>query len=178
MTLDGFCDHTAIDPDEQIHEHYADLLSGAGVILYGRITYGLMQYWQALLENPSGEKSTDDFAVAIDQVPKIVFSHQLEDTGWNSAKLAGQTLEATVLELRKQSGAPIFVGSRSLILQLLKLNLIDEYQLCVHPVIAGQGLPLFENTDRTTYKLLKTKVFDSGAIVLYYEPVNVKPIHS
>jgi dihydrofolate reductase len=170
MTLDGFCDHTAITPDEQIHEHYSDLLDSAGVILYGRITYELMQYWQTMLKNPSGEKTMDDFAAAIDKVPKIVFSKNLKNTGWDSAKLASQPLEETVLELKKQSGAPIFVGSRSLIIQLMKLNLIDEYQLCVHPVIVGKGLPLFENVnDRKTFKLLKTKTFDSGAIILYYE---------
>lgn len=67
MTLDGFCDHTVIIPDEEIHQHYAELLDNAGVVLYGRITYQLMQYWQTLLINPSGEKSMDDFAVAIDK---------------------------------------------------------------------------------------------------------------
>jgi len=78
MTLDGFCDHTAISPDEEIHQHYADLLDSADVILYGRITYQLMQFWQPLITNPSGEKSMDDFALAIDKIPKIVFSHTLE----------------------------------------------------------------------------------------------------
>ncbi|MCZ7615761.1 MAG: hypothetical protein M5T52_19985 [Ignavibacteriaceae bacterium] len=63
MTLDGFCDHTAIIPDEEIHQHYADLLSNADAVLYGRITYQLMQFWQTLIKNPSGEKSMDDFAV-------------------------------------------------------------------------------------------------------------------
>ena len=86
MTIDGFCDHTAISADEEIHRHYADLIDRGDVVLYGRITYQLMQYWQTLLKNPSGEKSMDDFAVAIDKIPKIVFSHTLKNTGWNSAK--------------------------------------------------------------------------------------------
>jgi dihydrofolate reductase len=77
MTLDGFCDHTVIIPDEEIHQHYADLLGNADGVLYGRITYQLMQFWQNLIKNPSGEKSMDDFAMAIDRVPKIVFSHTL-----------------------------------------------------------------------------------------------------
>lgn len=80
MTLDGFCDHTAVAPDEEIHQHYAELLDNGGAILYGRITYQLMQYWQPLIKNPSGEKSMDDFAVAIDKVPKIVFSRTLKNT--------------------------------------------------------------------------------------------------
>ena len=72
MTLDGFCDHTVIIPDEEIHQHYADLLDNADVVLYGRITYQLMEYWRTLKENPSGEKSMDDFAIAIDKIPKTI----------------------------------------------------------------------------------------------------------
>lgn len=170
MTLDGFCDHTAIDADEEIHQHYSDLLNEGGVILYGRTTYQLMQFWQTLLQQPSGEPSMDDFAKAIDRVSKIVFSHTLKTTGWNSATLSTQSLEASALALKQQSGKDIFVGSRSLILQLMRLQLIDELQLCIHPVVAGSGLPLFENiSDRTVLTLTKTKTFQGGAVVLYYE---------
>ena len=178
MTIDGFCDHTAMITDEEIHQHYTELLSDADAILYGRITYQLMKYWQPLIKNPSGEKSMDDFAIAIDKIPKIVFSHKLKNAdpiaiGWDSAKLSNRPIEEEVLELKQQSGKNIFVGSRSLIIQLMKLNLIDEYQLCVHPVIAGTGLPLFENiNDRTILKLIKTKTFSGGAVTLYYEPKN------
>src|SRR3954467_7006385 len=139
MTLDGFCDHTAIIPDEEIHQHYKELLSDADAVLYGRITYQLMEFWQTLVKNPSGEKSIDDFAMAMDKIPKIVFSHTLKNVEWESAKLANRSLEEEVLELKQQSGKDIFVGSRSLIIQLMKLNLIDEFQLCVHPVVAGSG---------------------------------------
>jgi len=176
MTLDGFCDHTILLPDEEIHQHYTELLSDADAILYGRITYQLMEYWQTLVKNPSGEKSMDDFAMAIDKIPKIVFSHKLKNTEWDSAKLSNQPIEEEVLELkqsRESRNKNIFVGSRSLIIQLMKLNLIDEYQLCIHPVIAGTGLPLFENiNDRTILKLIKTKTFSGGAVILYYEPKN------
>ncbi len=182
MTIDGICDHTVIIPDEEIHQHYADLLSNADAVLYGRITYQLMQYWQNLVKNPSGEKSMDDFAMVMDKIPKIVFSRTLKNTEWESAKLANRDLEDEALELRQSRPASggsgskdIFVGSRSLIIQLMELNLIDEYQLCVHPVIAGSGLPLFENiNDRTIFKLIKTKTFSGGAITLYYEPTNKK----
>ena len=170
MTIDGYCDHTAVDPDEKIHQHYEDLLNNAGGILYGRVTYQLMQYWQDLLKHPSGEKSMDHFAIAIDRVPKIVFSRTLKDTGWESARLASQGLEEEVSELRQQSGKDIFVGSPGLIVALTEAGLIDEYQLCVHPMIVGKGLPLFKNISKTVgLKLSKTKSFDSGAIVLYYE---------
>ena len=173
MTLDGFCDHTAGVPDVEVHQHYTDLLSNADKIVYGRITYQLMEYWRTLLENPSDEKSMNDFAIAIDKISKIVFSHTLKNVEWESAKLATRDIEKEVLELKQQSGKDILVGSRSLIIQLMKLNLLDEYQLCIHPVIAGTGLPLFENIkDRTVLKLIKTKTFSGGAVTLYYVPAN------
>lgn len=177
MTLDGFCDHTAITPDEEVHQHYTNLLHDGDAILYGRITYELMQFWQALIKNPSGEKSMDDFAMAIDKIPKLVFSHTLKNEdpsaiGWESAKLANRSLEEEVLELRQKPGKDIFVGSRSLIIQLMNLRLIDQLQLCVHPVVAGNGLPLFEDiSDSITLKLTKTKTFRGGGVILYYEPV-------
>ncbi len=129
-----------------------------------------MQFWQSLLKNPSGEKSMDDFAVAIDNIPKIVFSNTLKDTEWESATLSNRTIHEVVLELKQQSGKAIFIGSRSIIIQLMNLNLIDEYQFMVHPGVAGSGLPLFENiNDRTILKLIKTKTFTGGAVTLYYE---------
>ena len=171
MTLDGYCDHTAIDPDEEIHDHYADLLASADTILYGRKTYRLMQFWKTLVDHPSGEKSMDDFAVAMDKLPKVVFSRSILDTGWDSASLATKSLEATVKELKEQSGRDILVGSRSIIMQLLEQKLIDEFQLCIHPVVAGGGLPLFENLeDRTVMKLVTSRAFTGGAVLLCYEP--------
>src|SRR6187549_3385344 len=178
MTLDGSCDHTAGIPDDEVHQHYTDLLSNADTILYGRITYQLMEYWRTLLEDPSDKKSMNDFAIAINKIPKIVFSHTLKNVDWESATLANRDIEEEVLDLkqsRDRGSKDILVGSRSLIIQLMKLNLIDEYQLCIHPVIAGTGLPLFENIkDRTVLKLIKTKTFSGGAVTLYYKPTNEK----
>jgi dihydrofolate reductase len=172
MTVDGFCDHTAGIADEELHNHYSDLLDGAGTILYGRITYQLMQYWQEVLKNPTGKRSMDRFAEVIDRIPKVVFSHTLKETGWDTARLAGRDLKEEVLKLRQKEGKDILVGSPGLIVSLTQLRLIDEYQLCIHPVIIGKGLPLFKHiTEKIMLKLLKTKIFGSGAIVLYYEPI-------
>ena len=171
MTLDGFCDHTAGIPDEEIHQHYTELLKQGDAILYGRTTYQLMEFWRTLLENPSEDKSMNDFAQVINKIPKIVFSRTLKNVDWKSAAIAKRDLKEEVLELKQQSGKDILIGSRSLIIQLMKLNLINEYQLCIHPVVAGNGLPLFENiNDRTILKLIKTKTFGGGAVTLYYEP--------
>jgi dihydrofolate reductase len=171
MTLDGICDHTAGIPDEDLHHHYERLLHTSGVILYGRITYQLMQFWQTLLKKPSGQQSMDDFALAIDKIPKIVFSHTLKSTGWHSAQLATNELAKEVIELKQQPGKDILVGSRSLIIQLLNLNMLDEFQVCIHPLIEGKGLPLFDKCkDRKFFNLVNTKKFNSGAIALYYQP--------
>lgn len=179
MTVDGYCDHTAIDPDEEIHRYYTDLVNSAGVMLYGRITYQLMEYWRPFIKAPSGNKAMDDFALAMNKVPKIVFSHTLKDTGWDSAQLASRPLAEEVAALKQQPGKDIFVGSPGLIAALTQLHLVDEYQLCVHPVIVGQGLPLFRNiSERTVLKLLTTRTFGSGAIILYYEPAkNEENVH-
>lgn len=171
MTLDGVCDHTAGIPDAEIHQHYTELLGQGGAILYGRTTYQLMEFWRTLLENPSKEKSMNDFATAIDKIPKIVFSRTIKSVDWESATLAKRDLEDEVSELRKQPGKNIFVGSRSLIIQLMKLNLIDEFQLCIHPMVEGKGLPLFEDiNDRIIFKLVRNKTFNNGAVILYYQP--------
>ena len=175
MTLDGVCDHTAGVADEGLHQHYADLLNNAGVILYGRTTYQLMQFWQTLLQNPSGNKSMDGFALSINKIQKIVFSNTLKETGWETAALAKRPLSEEVLQ-RKQSrdgaGKDMLVGSRSLIIQLLNSKLIDELQICIHPVIEGKGLLLFDQiTDSIMLNLIKTKPLSSGATVFYYEPI-------
>jgi dihydrofolate reductase len=170
MTLDGFCDHTAGIADEEIHEHYTELLNSAGTVLYGRITFQLMEYWVSVLKNPTGVKSMDDFAVAIDNIPKIVFSRTLKNLEWKTARLATRDIREEVLELKQQAGKDILVGSPSLIVALTQLDLIDEYQLGVQPTVLGSGLPLFKNIkDRIDLKLVKTKTFSCGAIILYYK---------
>lgn len=172
MTLDGICDHTAGGGGDEMLEHYTELLNNSGAILYGRITYGLMEYWRTFIETPSGNKAVDDFAVAMNTIPKIVFSHTLNDVDWETATLAPRSVKEEVLALKQQSGKDILVGSPSMIVACLNLNLVDEYQLCILPVIAGKGLPLFKNVDDSVnLKLLKTKTFNSGVVTFYYEPV-------
>jgi dihydrofolate reductase len=172
MTLDGFCDHTAAIADDELHEHYNQLLSTADTILWGRTTYQLMEsYWPAIVKNPTGNKPTDEFAVLIDNISKIVYSRTLKDVDWKNTKLKKEVIKEEILELKRQAGKNILVGSPGLIAAVTPLDLIDEYQLCIHPIILGSGLPLFKNVNgRMNLKLLKTKPFRSGAVTLYYEP--------
>ncbi len=175
MTLDGFCDHTAMIADEEIHQHYNELLSNADTLIYGRKTYQLMEsYWPSVVKNPTGNKPMDEFAVLIDNISKIVYSRTLKNVEWKNTKLKKEVLKEEVLELKQSrhgGSKNILIGSPGLIVALTLLDLIDEYQLSVQPTILGSGSPLFKNIrDRINLKLLKTKTFGCGAVTLYYEP--------
>ncbi len=174
MTLDGFCNHTAMIADEEIHQHYTELLNNAGTIFYGRITYQLMEsYWPSVVKNPTGIKPTDGFALAIDNISKIVFSRTLKNVDWKNTILKKEVIKEEILELKQSRNGGsknILVGSPGLIVALTQLDLIDEFQLGVQPTILGTGLPLFKNIrDRIDLKLLKTKTFGCGAVILHYE---------
>lgn len=170
MTLDGYCDHTAVQADADLHDYYSELIHTAGVLLYGRKTYQLMEYWREVLASPDSERSEYDFAVQIDRVPKLVFSRTLKQVDWSSARLAAKSLKDEVLELKRQPGRDIYASSPSMIVQLTKLGLIDEYELCVHPVLAGAGLPLFKDMEEpVALQFLRMKrTLSSGAVVLCY----------
>jgi dihydrofolate reductase len=172
MSLDGFCDHTAMMAVDEIHQHYNELLSNADTILFGRITYQLMEsYWSTVVKNPTGNKPSDEFAVLIDNISKIIFSHTLENVVWKNTKLKTEVIKEEVLELKQQAGKNILIGSPGLIAALMQLDLIDEYQLTIQPIVLGSGLPLFKNIkDSVHLKLLKTKTFGCGAVTLYYKP--------
>jgi len=174
MTLDGYCDHTAMIADDEIHDHYTDLLRSGGAVIYGRKTFQLMEYWKSVLENPTGNKSMDEFAAAIDNIPKIVYSRTLESVDWKNTELKREIVKEEILELKEHAAKDIFVGSPSLIVALGNLGLVDEYQLGIQPTVLGSGLQLFKNVeDRIDLKLLKTKTFGCGAVFFYYEPKKV-----
>ena len=171
MTLDGFCDHTAMIADDEIHRHYTELLRSADTLLYGRITYQLMEYWRSVVENPTGNRSTDEFAVTIDNISKIVYSRTMESVDWKLTELKLEVDKDEILELKQKSGKSILVGSPSMIVGLTQLGLMDEYQLSIHPTILGEGLALFKDIkERVDLKLLRTKTFGCGAVTHYYEP--------
>jgi dihydrofolate reductase len=172
VSLDGYCDHTSMIADDALHHHFADLLRTSGTLLYGRITYQLMEYWRSVVAHPTGNPATDDFAVLMDNTPKVVFSSQLKRLDWNTARLATQDLQTEVIDLKQQPGKPILVGSPSLITALLDLHLMDELQLCIHPVLVGQGKLLFTTRKESIpLKLMTQHVLPSGVIVVTYQPI-------
>jgi len=173
MTLDGFCDHTAVIADEELHQNANELMRNVDLLLFGRVTYQLMESsWPPIVKKPTGNKPVDEFAVLIDNIPKIVFSHTLKKVEWKNTSLAKGDIKEEVIKLKQQPGKSILVGSPTILITLMKLGLIDEYQFCVQPIVLGSGLPLFKNIkDRINLKLLKTKTFGSGVIILIYEPM-------
>lgn len=172
MTLDGYCDHTATDGADEILQHYTELLKSSGVMVYGRITYQLMEdYWPVLVTSPSGNAPMDEFAVAIDNIPKLVFSHTLKNIDWETARLATQSIEEEISDLKEKSDKDILIGSPGMIMSCLKRNLLDEYQILVHPIVVGHGLPLFKDIEeRVELTFLNSKPLECGAVLSYYAP--------
>jgi dihydrofolate reductase len=169
MTLDGFCDHTVMIADDEIHQHYTDLIKNSDIAMWGRKSYELMEYWRTVVENPTGIKAMDDFAAAIDDVSKIVYSKTLEGVDWRNTSVRREIDREEILELKKLPGNDILVGSPSLIVAMANLGLVDEFQLSIQPTIVGKGLALFENiTKKIDLELLKTKTFSCGAVTHYY----------
>ena len=173
MTLDGFCDHTAVNADDELHRHFSDLLRDADTILYGRKTFELMEYWRPIVAEPTGNAANDEFAKRMDSIWKIVYSRTLDSVDWKTAELKREIDKDDILELKRRPGKNILAGSPSLIVAMANMGLIDEFQPVIHPVVLGGGLPLFKNiTERIDLKLLKTKTFASGAVAHHYQPAN------
>lgn len=137
ITLDGFCDHTAMSADDEIHRHYTDLLRDADAVIYGRKTFHLMEFWPTLVANPSGNKAMDEFALAMDEVHKIVYSRTLRAVEWKTVELKHEIVAGEIVDLKHRSRRNIYVGSPSLIVQIGNLGLIDEYQIAIHPTVSG-----------------------------------------
>ncbi|MCW3125810.1 MAG: dihydrofolate reductase [Bacteroidetes bacterium] len=171
ITLDGYCDHTAGVVTDELHEHYNEQMRETGPQLMGRITYQLMESaWPPMVSHPTGNKPMDDFAILMNNATKIVFSRTLQHVDWKNATLAQGELTEEVMKLKQLAGESIVVGSPSLIAQLTQADLIDEYRLCIHPVVLGSGLVLFQGIqNKIGLNLVKTKTFHSGVVALYYE---------
>jgi dihydrofolate reductase len=173
VSLDGCCDHTKMIGDEAIHEYFAELVRGAGLLAYGRITYQLMvPYWPEIAKNKSGQtKAANDFAQAFDSVDKVVFSRSLDKVEDKKSRLVRNTLQAEIVKLKQEEGAPILLGGVDLPSQLIELGLVDEFNIVVQPIVVGEGRRLFEAArlpKRLPLNLVETNVLKSGQIALQY----------
>ena len=176
ITLDGCCDHTKFNPDEETLEYFTHLTREADTFLYGRKTYQLMvPYWPDVAKNPSGQTKADiEFAQAFDAVNKIiVFSQSLDSPGTEDRKtrIVRTNLRDEILKLKQEQGKNILTGGVTIPSQLVELGLIDEYRFVVHPIVLGEGRRLFDGVslpERLQLKLVESKIFKSGCVALRY----------
>ena len=172
LSLDGFADHTAFaaTADDELHDFFSGLLDVTDIVLFGRATYQLMaDYWPRAHEDPHATRSTLDFADRYNAIPKVVFSRTLQKVEWNNTRLATTDMVDEVASLRLRSGRNISLGGINISQQFMRLGMIDEYWLVVHPIVVGKGRRLFDGlSEKIDLKLVDTKVFKSGVIVLHY----------
>ena len=176
VTLDGCCDHREMVADEDLHRHAAENLAQADALLFGRVTYEMMEAaWRPLAR--TGERPDwmadwmEPFALTIDAAKKYVVSRTLERVDWNAELVRGDHLESAVRQLKRQPGRGLFVGGVKLPLALAELGLIDEYEIVVHPRLAGHGPTLFAGLSTPVdLKLMSRVEFGSGAVAMRYEP--------
>jgi dihydrofolate reductase len=171
VTLDGCCDHRAIPADEELHRHAVGNLDQADALLFGRVTYQMME---AAFRPPAPPGARPDsmepFARTIDAKKKYVVSSTLDRVDWNAELLRGD-LEKAVRQLKRESGKGLGTGGVKLPMALAELGLIDEYEFVVHPRLAGHGPTLFAGlSKRIDLKLVSRLELGSGAVAMRYEP--------
>ena len=170
VTLDGCCDHRVILADEDLHRHAVENLAQADALLFGRVTYEIMEAgWRS--PSPAGARPDwmEPFARTIDAAKKYVVSSTLERVDWNAELVRGD-LGKAVQQLKRESGKGLFVGGVKLPLALAELGVIDEYEFVVHPRLAGHGPTLFAGlSKRVDLRLVSRLEFGSGAVAMRYE---------
>lgn len=171
VTLDGCCDHRAIPADEELHRHAVENLEQADALLFGRVTYEMMEAaFRPSARTGARQDWTEPFARTIDAAKKYVVSSTLDRVDWNAELVRGD-LGKAVRQLKQVPGKGLFVGGVKLPLALAELGLIDEYEFVVHPRLAGHGPALFAGLSKhVELKLVGRLEFDSGAVAMRYEP--------
>jgi len=175
ISLDGFFEGPNHDidwhnVDNEFNDFAIEQTSAVGTLLFGRVTYQLMEsYWPT----PNALKDDPEIAGLMNSLPKIVFSKTLERAEWNNTRLIKDNIQEEILHLKNQPGEDLAVfGSANLLSTLMQMDLVDEHRLMVAPVILGKGSPLFKDVaDKIKLRLIRSRAFDSGNVLLYYEPV-------
>jgi dihydrofolate reductase len=174
VTLDGCCDHQVFSPSEELHRHHAANLERADALLFGRVTYEMMEAtWRQPATGAWPAWMPDwmiPFAETIDRAKKYVVSSTLDQVDWNAELVQGD-LGQVVRQLKAQPGEGLYVGGVTLPLALADLGLIDEYEFVIQPTVAGHGPTLLSGlNERLELKLLERHDFQSGAVALCYQP--------
>jgi dihydrofolate reductase len=171
VTLDGCCDHREMFADEDLHRHTAERIEQADALLFGRVTYEMMEAaWRPPAQAGARPDWMEPFARAIDAKKKYVVSSTLDRVDWNAELVRGD-LGKAVQELKRQSGKGLLLGGVTLPLALAEMGLIDEYEFGVQPRLAGHGPTLFAGlSQRVDLRLVGRLEFGSGVVAMRYEP--------
>ena len=179
-TLDGFTagpngemDWIGAIYDEAMGLYEVQVVSEADTLLLGRVTYqSFAGSWPYVPDNPNASEGEKIYARKLNAMRKIVFSRTLESVEWNNSTLLREIVPEEIERMKQEPGSDMLIyGSASLVRALTNLGLIDEYQLLVHPVIVGNGKPLFQDIkDQVKLKLVNSKTHPSGVVLLTYQP--------
>jgi len=174
ISLDGCADHEVALADDELHDFAARQLDGVDLLLFGRVTYELMEgYWPHARDDPQATRSMKAFADRYNALPKVVFSRTLGKVEGQKTRLIMDHVFEEVVKLRQLPGKNMALGGISTCREFMRRGLIDEYLLLVQPVIWGKGPRLFEGLeDRIRLNLIETRTFGSGVVVLRYRPSN------
>ena len=170
VTLDGCYDHRVGIADEALHQNAAENIQRADALLLGRVTYQMMEAaWRLPAALGTWPEWMEPFARTIDAAKKYVVSSKLQRVDWNAELLRGD-LRTAVEQLKREPGRGILVGGVQLAQALAELELIDEYEIVVHPRIVGRGPTLFAGLSKLVdLKLVSRSEFPSGAVAMRYE---------
>ena len=176
VSLDGFFVDANGDmswahkQDPEWNEFAASNASGDGALLFGRVTYEMMaSFWPT----PAAMESMPAVAEGMNNMPKVVFSRTLEKASWKNTTLVKGDIAAEVRKMKNETGPGMAIlGSGSIVSQLAQAGVIDEFQIVVNPIVLGKGKTLFEGVkEKLKVKLIKTRAFGNGNVVLSYEPM-------
>ncbi|MFD6551870.1 dihydrofolate reductase family protein [Streptomyces sp. NPDC058398] len=175
VSLDGYIEgpNREIDwhrVDAELHQHFNDLIRGFGALMSGRVTYELMAaYWPTADKDPDISPEMAEFAGIWRNIPKVVFSRTLE-RGTGHTTVVREVVPEEILELKAQEGGDLALGGADVAAEFLRLGLVDEIRLYVHPVLLGVGKPLFPESEAPTdLRLIETRTFGNGVALLRYE---------
>lgn len=174
VSLDGFCDHTALIPDEELFKHSCEFFDTIDVEIWGRKTFELMEgFWPLVVKDKDALPIEVGFAEKLDQVQKYVISRTLKKVTWINSKIIHQNVIEEITKLKQQDGKDIAIGSPSIILLLTKAGLIDEFNFLIYPIVLGKGIRLFYDLEEMiNLVLIKSEIFKSGVVSAEYKVKN------
>jgi len=171
ISLDGYCDHTNSEPDEELMDYFTKMMDDVDLIFFGRIMYQLMfPYWADVARDQSGTAGENKFAQRFTAIDKVVISRSIEHVEEN-VRIVRNNPAQELLKLKQQPGKKISVDSVSLLPELIAAGLIDEFNLVVHPLMVGNGrllLNIGSLQEKLNLKLVDTITFKSGCVALHY----------